>query len=60
MNIPDHEFKEYHDYIKNQRDRYKSVLQDILIGVPSVRGMASSYRQLTLKEIQELCREVLN
>lgn len=59
MRLTDYEIQEWHEYVLRQRDRYKRVLEDIAIGVPTVRGMASSYRRLTLKEIEQIARDTL-
>lgn len=59
MNIPDHEFEEWHKHVLRQRERYKWLLQDIISGVPTIVGMASDYRPMTLKEIRQRAEELL-
>jgi hypothetical protein len=60
MEISDYDFKEWHDHVKKQRDRYKWFIRDILNGVPTIPGMASEYRKLTLDEIKKRARELLD
>ncbi len=59
MDISEEEFKEYHAIVKRQRDKYKNLLEDICSGVPEIVGMASDYRHLTLIEIKDRARELL-
>jgi hypothetical protein len=60
MRLTEDECEEYFRIVKKQRDMYKNLLANICIGVPTILGMASEYRQLTLKEIQKLARELLD
>jgi len=59
MYISEEEFKEYHDLIKRQRDSYRNLLEDICSGVPKIAGMASEYRPLTLVEIKDRARKLV-
>ena len=60
MRLSDDEIQEWHEYVLKQRNRYRRVLEDILNGVPSIIGMASDYRKLTIEEIKSRAREVLS
>lgn len=53
------EAQEWHEYVLMQRNKYKSILEDIVSGVPKCLGMASDYRQLTLIEIKRIAKEAL-
>lgn len=60
MRITDEEIEKWHQHVWFRSEAYKRVLKDILVGVPTINGMASPYRQLKRKEIVERIREVLN
>ncbi len=59
MRFPDDEFEEWHEHVYKQRNKFKSLLQNIVTGVPKFGGMASPYRELTLVEIKKLAKEAL-
>ena len=56
----DDEFQEWHEHIWKQRNCYKHVLENIVTGVPTISGMASGYRKLTLVEIVKMAQEALD
>lgn len=60
MRISDDEFQEWHDHIKRRHDRFKYFIQDIVVGVPKIHGMASEYREMSLKEIKERAKKLLD
>ena len=59
MRLSDDEIQEWHEIVVRQRYRYKILLMDIVTGVPSCAGMASPYKQLTLAEIKERAKKLL-
>lgn len=60
MRLHEDEIEEWHRLIYKQRQRYRWFLESILNGVPKIRGMASEYRDLTLKEIKRQVKELLS
>lgn len=60
MNIDEREFEEWHEHLYRERNKYKNLLEDILTGVPTVRGMASPYRPMTLEEIRKRVEALLD
>jgi hypothetical protein len=60
MAFNDDEFKEWHEIVLKQRNAYKNLLRDIIIGVPTIPGMACTYRDFTLKEIKKAAEDLLN
>jgi hypothetical protein len=59
MRFTDDEFEEWHAHVLKQRNRYRSILENIVIGVPIISGMASEYRKLKMEEIVKIAREEL-
>jgi hypothetical protein len=55
----DEEFEEWHEYLWNQRNRFKRILEMIVTGVPTIPGMASDYRKLKMEEIVKMAQEAL-
>ena len=60
MRLRDDEVQEWHDHLYEQRNAYRKLLFDIVSGIPTIPGMASTYRPLTLKEIQKRAKDLLN
>jgi hypothetical protein len=60
MRLSDDEIQEWHEIIYNQRRQMKWFLESICTGVPTTAGMASKYRELTLKEIKDRAKQLLS
>jgi hypothetical protein len=60
MKLNDAEIEEWHQIVYRQREKYRRFIQSILCGVPTIYGMASGYRQYTLKEIKKGAEELLS
>ena len=59
MRLHDDEIEEWHRIVYEQRNSYRRLLEDICTGIPKIYGMASEYRKMTLKEIEDRVKKLL-